>query len=125
MLLGPVLLFLLFSPVLSLECYVCSSSATNEECNKNTQECQAPLGTCMTAVDTLGLMKAIVKQCASQATCRGAAAAASVDSDGNGNTVNCCSSFNLCNFSGADSIHTHATLLLLLLTAGVGLLLSR
>lgn len=40
--------------VLSLQCYVCSSSATNEECNNNTQECQAPLDTCMTTVDTLG-----------------------------------------------------------------------
>lgn len=46
-------LFLIFA-VLSLECYVCSSSSTNEECNKSTQECQQPLDTCMTIVDTLG-----------------------------------------------------------------------
>ncbi|KAM9352995.1 uncharacterized protein ABDE67_005373 [Symphorus nematophorus] len=123
MLLILVLLSLLVSPVLSLECYVCSSSATNEECNKNTQVCQAPLDTCMTAIDTFGATTAIVKQCSSQATCSGAASAASVDANGNGNTVHCCNSFNLCNFSGAESIHIHTTLLLLL-TAGVLLLLS-
>ncbi|XP_071324541.1 prostate stem cell antigen-like [Trachinotus anak] len=117
-----VLLSLLFSPALSLECYVCSSSSTNEECNTNTQECQAPLDTCMTIVDTLGSTKAIVKQCASRATCSGASASASVDSEGNGNTVNCCNTFNLCNFSGAESIRVHMTLLLL--TVGVLLLLS-
>nr|XP_046254439.1 prostate stem cell antigen-like [Scatophagus argus] len=120
MLFSLVLVFLLVSPVLSLDCYVCSSSATNEECNENTQECRVPLDTCMTTVDTLGLTKAIVKQCASWATCSGAASTASVDSNGNGNTVNCCNSFNLCNFSGAESIHMHTTLLLL--TVGVLLL---
>lgn len=66
---------------------------------------------------------AIVKQCASLATCTGAASSSSVDSNGNGNTVNCCNSFNLCNFSGAESIHTHTALLLL--TVGVLLLLLR
>lgn len=40
--------------MLSLKCYVCSSSTTNEECNKNTQECIAPVDRCMTVVDTLG-----------------------------------------------------------------------
>ncbi|XP_040901051.1 prostate stem cell antigen-like [Toxotes jaculatrix] len=122
MLLSLVLLSLLFSPVVALDCYVCSASTTNEECNKNTQECQAPLDTCMTTVDTLGAMKAIVKQCASRATCLGAASTAQVDSQGNGNSVTCCNSFNLCNFSGAESIHVHATLLLLAI--GVLLLLS-
>ncbi|XP_070767847.1 prostate stem cell antigen-like [Enoplosus armatus] len=123
MLLSLVLLSLLVPPALSLQCYVCSSSATNEECNNNTQECQTPLDTCMTVVDTLGTSKAIVKQCASLATCTGAASSASVDSNRNGNTVSCCNSFNLCNFSGAESIHIHTTLLLL--TVGVLFLLSR
>ncbi|XP_035527790.1 ly-6/neurotoxin-like protein 1 [Morone saxatilis] len=122
MMLGLVLLSLLVYPVQSLECYVCASSATNEECNNNTQECQALLDTCMTIVDTFGSSKAIVKQCASKTTCSGAASTASVDSSGNGNTVNCCNSFNLCNFSGAESVHVHTTLLLL--TVGVLLLLS-
>ncbi|XP_056235917.1 ly6/PLAUR domain-containing protein 6B-like [Seriola aureovittata] len=122
MLFSLVLLSLLFSPVLSLECYVCSSSATNEECNRNTQECQTPLDTCMTVVDTLGSVTAIVKQCASRATCEGASSSASVDSDGNGNKVNCCNTFDLCNFSGAESIHAHMTLLFL--TVGALLLLS-
>ncbi|KAM8735427.1 uncharacterized protein AB9X84_023882 [Acanthopagrus schlegelii] len=117
------LLSVLVSPALSLECYVCSSSATNEECNANTQVCQAPLDTCMTAVDILGSTIAIVKQCASMATCTAAANGASVDTDGNGNIVNCCNSFNQCNFSGAEAnkIHTYT---LWLLTGGVIFLLS-
>uniref|UniRef100_A0A3B4Z7U6 UPAR/Ly6 domain-containing protein n=1 Tax=Stegastes partitus TaxID=144197 RepID=A0A3B4Z7U6_9TELE len=108
-----VVLFLhLCCAVLSLDCYVCSASATNEECNQSSQECQLPLDTCMTIVDTLGALKAIVKHCASRATCNGAASFASVDSNGDGNSVNCCNSHNLCNFSGVDSIHKHTTLLL-------------
>ncbi|KAG7235261.1 hypothetical protein INR49_002866 [Caranx melampygus] len=75
----------------------------------------------MTAVDTLGLVKAIVKQCASRATCAGAAASASVDENGNGNRVTCCNTFDLCNFSGAESVHIHMTLLLL--TVGALLML--
>ncbi|TMS10668.1 hypothetical protein E3U43_019661 [Larimichthys crocea] len=123
MLLRLAILCLLVSPVLSLECFVCSSSPTNEACNQNTQVCQAPLDTCMTIVDILGSTTAIVKQCASQATCTGAAASASLDANGNGNTVNCCNSFNQCNFSGAESIHIHTTLLLV--AVGVLLLLAR
>ncbi|XP_047455369.1 ly6/PLAUR domain-containing protein 6-like [Mugil cephalus] len=123
MLLGLVFLFLFVSPALSLKCYVCSSTTTNEECNSGTQECQAPLDTCMTIIDVFGSSKAIVKQCASRATCSGAASTASVDSNGNGNTINCCRGSNYCNFNGADSVGVHSTLLLL--TAAVSLLLSR
>ncbi|KAK9513525.1 hypothetical protein VZT92_027051 [Zoarces viviparus] len=124
MLLGVVLLSLLVPPGLSLICYVCGPSATNEICNSSntTQECQAPLDICMTTVDILGADKTITKSCASEATCLGAASASSVDQNGNGNTANCCNSFSLCNFSGAESIHTHTVLLSL--TAGVLLLLS-
>ncbi|XP_029360531.1 prostate stem cell antigen-like [Echeneis naucrates] len=122
MLLSLVLLSLLFSPVTLLECYVCSASASNEECNTNTQECEVPLDTCMTTVDIIGSTKAIVKQCASRATCQGAAGSASIDENGNGNSVNCCNAFNLCNFSGTESVHIHITLLLV--TVGVLLLLS-
>ncbi|XP_065813597.1 ly6/PLAUR domain-containing protein 2-like [Labrus bergylta] len=122
MLLSLALLSLLISPVLSLDCYVCSSAVTNEECNTNNEECQEPQDTCMTVVDILGSAKVISKQCASQATCNGAAASASVDSSGNGNTVDCCNSFNLCNFSGAESVHIHTAVLLL--TAGMLFLLS-
>ncbi|XP_061143979.1 urokinase plasminogen activator surface receptor-like [Syngnathus typhle] len=119
MLLVLVFLYPLVSPGLLLTCYVCSSSPTNDECNASTQECQAPLDTCMTTVDTLGNMKAIVKQCASRATCNGAASSAFVDSDGNGNAVSCCNSFNLCNFSGGESIHAQGVFpMLLLVTAG-------
>lgn len=64
-----------------------------------------------------GFMKAIVKQCASRATCNGAASAASVDANGNGNRVDCCN-YNMCNYSGAESIHMH-TMMLMLLTACV------
>lgn len=69
-----------------------------------------------------GYMKAIVKQCASSATCKGAASTASVNADGNGNTVNCCN-YDMCNLSAADSVHSHTTLLLF--TVVVLLLLSR
>ncbi|KAM6994797.1 uncharacterized protein LKV04_007143 [Tautogolabrus adspersus] len=122
MLLSLALLSLLISPVLSLDCFVCTASSTNEVCNQNTAECQAPQDTCMTVVDILGSAKVILKNCASQATCNGAAASASVDINGNGNIVDCCNSFNLCNFSGAESVHIHTAVLLL--TAGVLFLLS-
>uniref|UniRef100_A0AAV2MG45 Uncharacterized protein n=1 Tax=Knipowitschia caucasica TaxID=637954 RepID=A0AAV2MG45_KNICA len=68
----------------------------------------------MTTVDILGSAKAIVKQCSSKATCNGAAASASTDANGNGNIVTCCSAFNLCNFSGADSLGPRACFVLLL-----------
>ncbi len=46
---------LLFSfAVNALECYMCGSATSNEECNKNLLDCQAPLDTCMTTVATLG-----------------------------------------------------------------------
>ncbi|XP_061772125.1 prostate stem cell antigen-like [Nerophis ophidion] len=116
MLLG--LVFLCFvSPVLSLSCYVCTFSLTNDECNVNTQECQAPLDTCMTVIDTLGQTKAIVKQCASKATCNGAASTAFVDENGNGNAVNCCNTHNLCNFSGSESVHARRLAFVLLVPA--------
>uniref|UniRef100_A0A3Q3QFN8 Snake toxin/toxin-like domain-containing protein n=1 Tax=Monopterus albus TaxID=43700 RepID=A0A3Q3QFN8_MONAL len=117
-----VLLSLLFSPVLSLDCYVCNFAATNDECNQNTQTCQSPLDTCMTIVDISGTAKAIAKLCASKATCQGAASTSSVDANGNGNSVNCCGGYNMCNYSGAESIHVHISLLLL--TVSVLLLLS-
>ncbi|KAM8826183.1 uncharacterized protein ACB058_019568 isoform 2-T2 [Synchiropus picturatus] len=98
-----------------------SSSTTNEACNANTQECTPPLDTCMTIVDTLGSATAIVKQCASLTTCRAAASSSSVDANGNGNSVNCCNSFNLCNFSGAEQLHGFS--LLLVLTVALLLLL--
>ncbi|KAM3873423.1 uncharacterized protein ACN63O_002454 [Diretmus argenteus] len=118
-------LSLFFSPVLSLECYACSPSTTNEECNQRNQTCQAPLDTCMTVVDTLGIAKTIVKHCASRATCTGAAASASVDANGNGNTVNCCRSHSFCNFSGANIVHIHIALLALALCASIALLTSQ
>ncbi|KAG7469794.1 hypothetical protein MATL_G00132600 [Megalops atlanticus] len=100
------------SAVAALKCYVCSSTTTNEKCNQNTQTCQAPLDTCMTTVDISGNIKAIVKQCASAATCAGAAASASVDSNGNGNKVTCCST-QLCNVNGASTVRPHTLLLAL------------
>ncbi|XP_077430851.1 uncharacterized protein LOC144057307 isoform X1 [Vanacampus margaritifer] len=151
MLLILIFLSLFFSPVLLLSCYVCSSSLSNDECNASTQQCREPLDTCMTAVDTLGTnpmdrsgrrhqksmtisyssfvccaghMKAIVKQCASRATCNGAASAAFVDSDGNGNAVSCCNSFSLCNFSGVGSVRARGRGAMLLLVAAGTLLWS-
>uniref|UniRef100_A0A668AGQ7 UPAR/Ly6 domain-containing protein n=1 Tax=Myripristis murdjan TaxID=586833 RepID=A0A668AGQ7_9TELE len=104
-----IIIILIIIIKVSLQCYVCSSSPTNDECNQNSQSCQLPLDMCMTTVDKI----AIVKQCASRATCMGAASTSSVDSDGNGNTVNCCNSHDLCNFSGANTVHVHITLLAL------------
>ncbi|KAG7458261.1 hypothetical protein MATL_G00236210 [Megalops atlanticus] len=108
------LLLLCFSISLvdGLKCYVCSSTTTNENCNQDTQSCQAPLDTCMTTVDTFGNFKAIVKQCASAATCKGAASGASVSSNGDGNRVTCCST-NLCNVNGVAGVQLHSLLLAL------------
>ncbi|XP_046702954.1 uncharacterized protein LOC124384275 isoform X2 [Silurus meridionalis] len=78
------------------------SSTSNEHCNRNAEECRAPLDTCMTTVDILGQVKAIVKQCSSSRTCTGASGTASLDASGNGNEVTCCSS-NLCNLSTATT----------------------
>ncbi|XP_028821711.1 prostate stem cell antigen-like [Denticeps clupeoides] len=93
-----------------LKCYVCSASTTNAGCTQNTQDCSPPLDTCMTTVDTMGKVSAIVKQCASRATCSGAASSAKVDSAGNGNRVSCCSSY-LCNYNTASGVQPHRRLL--------------
>lgn len=108
------LLFLLLTvhSVNALKCYVCGSVTSNEECNKNSQDCQAPLDTCMTTVGTLGSFTAIVKTCSNSKICTSAAATASVDSDGNGVQVMCCNS-HLCNYSGAASVTLHRWLLVL------------
>lgn len=119
MLLFLLLLSLLFTPGLCLECYTCSSTTTNDLCNQNTQQCQPVHDTCMTTIDILGSSKAIVKQCASKATCNGAASSASTDANGNGNVVYCCSAYNLCNYSGAHSIHVRSAMTLLSTVMGV------
>lgn len=67
-----------------------------------------------------GASTTIMKQCASWATCSGAASTASVDSNGNGNKVGCCNGYDLCNFSSGGMVRAHTTLLLL--TVGVLLL---
>ncbi|KAM9489511.1 ly6/PLAUR domain-containing protein 2-like [Clarias gariepinus] len=111
-----LLLFLLsIQSVNSLKCYVCSSTSSNEHCNINTEECQAPLDTCMTTVDRMGDVKAIVKQCSSLRTCEGAAGTSSLDARGNGNQVTCCNS-QLCNLNTATSIQLCAWLLTLTLS---------
>ncbi|XP_043116251.1 ly6/PLAUR domain-containing protein 2-like [Puntigrus tetrazona] len=108
------LLFLLLTvhSVNGLKCYVCASATTNQECNKNLQECQSPLDTCMTTVGTLGGVSAIAKTCSMSKLCTSAAAIASVDSNGNGMQVTCCNG-NLCNYSGASSVTLHRWLLVL------------
>jgi len=40
--------------VSALKCYMCGSVTSNQDCNKNSQDCQAPLDTCMTTVGTKG-----------------------------------------------------------------------
>ncbi|KAJ8386811.1 hypothetical protein AAFF_G00166060 [Aldrovandia affinis] len=109
-----ILLFCICSSsVHALKCFVCSSTTTNERCNQEPKSCQAPLDTCMTTVDTLGDLKAIVKQCASAATCSGAASGASVNTLGNGNRVTCCNT-QMCNLNGAAAVQLHKLLLVLL-----------
>ncbi|XP_016300150.1 ly6/PLAUR domain-containing protein 2-like [Sinocyclocheilus anshuiensis] len=108
------LLFLLLTvySVNALKCYVCGSATSNQECNKNLQDCQAPLDTCMTTVGTQGGFTAIAKTCSYSKICTSAAAIASVDSNGNGVQVTCCNSY-LCNYSGAASVTLHRWLLVL------------
>uniref|UniRef100_A0A671P7Q7 UPAR/Ly6 domain-containing protein n=1 Tax=Sinocyclocheilus anshuiensis TaxID=1608454 RepID=A0A671P7Q7_9TELE len=104
-----VLLFCFSFAVNALKCYVCGSATSNQECNKNLQDCQAPLDTCMT---TVGGFTAIAKTCSYSKICTSAAAIASVDSNGNGVQVTCCNSY-LCNYSGAASVTLHRWLLVL------------
>ncbi|KAI4871283.1 hypothetical protein NFI96_019813 [Prochilodus magdalenae] len=89
--------------VSSLKCYICSSTASNEYCNSNSEDCQAPLDTCMTTVSISGESKAIVKQCTKSTVCTTAANSISLDENGEGTAVTCCSS-RLCNFSAAATI---------------------
>nr|XP_015212892.1 PREDICTED: prostate stem cell antigen-like [Lepisosteus oculatus] len=102
--------------VVALDCYVCPSTSTNEDCNKNTQSCQAPLDTCMTTVVTSGNIKAIVKACMSKTTCSAAASGSSVDSSGNRNQVTCCQT-NLCNANGSTTARLSSLLLALPLSS--------
>uniref|UniRef100_A0A8B9REN4 UPAR/Ly6 domain-containing protein n=1 Tax=Astyanax mexicanus TaxID=7994 RepID=A0A8B9REN4_ASTMX len=99
------------SPINSLKCYVCSSTDSNEYCNSNSEECQAPLDTCMT---TLSDLKAIVKHCSNFKVCSAAASSVSLDENGDGTAVTCCSS-RLCNYSAA----THVQLCTWILTLPV------
>ncbi|TSK34862.1 Cleft lip and palate transmembrane protein 1-like protein [Bagarius yarrelli] len=92
--------------------YMKISTPSNKHCNRNAEECQAPHDTCMTTVDILGEVKAIVKQCSSSRTCAGAAGTASRDANGNGNEVTCCSA-HLCNISTATTIQLCTQLLTL------------
>ncbi|KAG1940095.1 ly6/PLAUR domain-containing protein 2-like [Pimephales promelas] len=108
------LLFLLLTvhSVSALKCYMCGSVTSNQDCNKNSQDCQAPLDTCMTTVGTKGSLTAIVKSCSYSKICASAAASASVDSNGDGVQVTCCNG-NLCNYSGAASVSLHRWLMVL------------
>lgn len=107
-----LVILLTLHSVNTLQCYVCSSSTSNDDCNKNSQECQAPFDTCMTTVAKLGTVKGIVKSCTNSKICTGAASVAAVDNSGNGVSVSCCNS-RLCNYSGATSIKLHRLLMLL------------
>ncbi|KAL7874347.1 hypothetical protein SRHO_G00053170 [Serrasalmus rhombeus] len=110
----PGLLFFLLSvhAVNTLKCYVCSSTVSNEYCNSNSEDCQAPLDTCMTTVSISGDMKAIVKQCSNSQLCTAAARSVSLDDNGDGTAVTCCSS-RLCNYSAAPTIQLCTWLLTL------------
>ncbi|XP_048848976.1 lymphocyte antigen 6B-like isoform X2 [Brienomyrus brachyistius] len=98
-----------------LNCYVCSSTTTNSQCNQNTASCQAPLDTCMNTVVTAGNVMAIVKQCSSANICSAAASVSSATNSGT-TTITCCNS-DLCNYSGATTASLHSLLLALPLCA--------
>ncbi|KAG9276540.1 lymphocyte antigen 6E-like [Astyanax mexicanus] len=113
--LSGLLFFLLtLHSVNSLKCYVCSSTDSNEYCNSNSEECQAPLDTCMTTLSISGDLKAIVKHCSNFKVCSAAASSVSLDENGDGTAVTCCSS-RLCNYSAA----THVQLCTWILTLPV------
>ncbi|KAI7806387.1 prostate stem cell antigen-like [Triplophysa rosa] len=107
-----LLILLTIHSVNTLKCYICSSKTTNDECNLNSEECQAPFDACMTTVAKLGAVKGIVKTCSNSKVCTGAASVASMDNNGNGVQISCCTS-RLCNTSGAASIKAQRWLMLL------------
>ncbi|XP_036441127.1 prostate stem cell antigen-like [Colossoma macropomum] len=109
---GLLFFFLSVHSVNTLKCYVCSSTVSNEHCNHNSEDCQAPLDTCMTTVSISGDKKAIVKQCSVSRLCTIAASSVSPDVKGDGTAVTCCSS-RLCNYSAASTIQLCAWLLTL------------
>ncbi|XP_056618747.1 prostate stem cell antigen-like [Triplophysa dalaica] len=107
-----LLILLTIHSVNTLKCYICGSKTTNDECNMNSEDCQAPFDACMTTVAKLGAVKGIVKTCSNSKVCTGAASVASMDNNGNGVQISCCTS-RLCNYSGAASIKAQRWLMLL------------
>ncbi|XP_066571934.1 prostate stem cell antigen-like isoform X2 [Amia ocellicauda] len=112
-----LLLSLAVTSGVSLQCYSCVSTTTNDLCNANTQVCQAPLNTCMTTVATSGAITAIVKTCSYNTTCNAAATVVSTNIK-----VSCCQT-NLCNVNGSTA--TRLSALLLALPIGLLFIVSR
>ncbi|XP_015212854.1 prostate stem cell antigen-like [Lepisosteus oculatus] len=105
----------------ALQCYVCSSTMSNTQCNQSPQNCTTG-DTCMTTVTNVLGLHYITKECSTAGTCA-SAAATNVNLVIGGKQVTCCST-NLCNVSGFELTRLNLLLLglpsvlLMLVTTG-------
>ncbi|KAK6491266.1 prostate stem cell antigen-like, partial [Huso huso] len=99
-----------------LTCYKCTTSLSNNDCNKNNQTCTTE-DTCMTTVITAVGINTITKLRATNSACNSAAASSVSIGMLGGNKVTCCNT-DLCNVSSS----TTARLNVLLLGASAALL---
>ncbi|MGH0191119.1 UNVERIFIED_CONTAM: hypothetical protein FKN15_054607 [Acipenser sinensis] len=111
-----LLAFISSCAVEALICYTCSTSLSNNDCNKNNQTCTTG-DICMTTVITAIGINTVSKQCTTQTTCNNAAASSVSIGVIGGNKVTCCNT-DLCNVSSS----TTARLNVLLLGASAALL---
>ncbi|XP_064204480.1 prostate stem cell antigen-like [Anguilla rostrata] len=95
----------------ALQCYSCTSSSSNAQCNQNTVNCTGLSDTCMTTVTQVVGIQSITKTCSTASTCN-AAAAANINLVIGANTVTCCQT-NLCNVNGFEMIRLNVLLLAL------------
>ncbi|KAK6491267.1 prostate stem cell antigen-like [Huso huso] len=99
----------------ALTCYTCTTSLSNNDCNKNNQTCTTD--TCMTTVITAVGINTVSKECTTNSACNSAAASSVSIGLLGGNKVTCCNT-DLCNVSSS----TTARLNVLLLGASAALL---
>ncbi|KAG7458262.1 hypothetical protein MATL_G00236220 [Megalops atlanticus] len=82
----------------ALQCYSCTGTNSNTQCNQNTQNCSSLEDTCMTTVTTVLGIQSISKTCTLSTTCA-TASAGNINLVVGGNSVTCCAT-NLCNVNG-------------------------
>ncbi|KAK6278332.1 hypothetical protein J4Q44_G00391530 [Coregonus suidteri] len=122
-----LLLSLSLSSVDALKCYVCNSTTSNADCNK--EICLTQNATCMITENNEGEKK-VMQQCVSSEHCTQEKAGAGLSESGKGIRVTCCITDRCINAavatakpSSGATIHIHTALLLLPL--GVLSLLSK